>query len=92
MKTRKTPLRKCVATNEMKPKQDLIRIVRNKEGDVFVDPTGKQNGRGAYISLDQSAIDKAEKSQVLTKHLNAEIPASVYTELRELAKGKRNEK
>lgn len=86
MKTRKVPLRKCVATNEMKPKQELIRVVRNKEGEISVDPTGKKNGRGAYISLNETAIDKAEKGDILQKHLNNEIPSHIYEELRELAR------
>ena len=46
---KKIPLRKCLATNEQLPKKELIRVVRNKEGQVFVDPTGKMNGRGAYL-------------------------------------------
>ena len=46
---RKIPLRKCLATNEQLPKKELIRVVRNKEGQVFVDATGKMNGRGAYL-------------------------------------------
>lgn len=81
---RKVPERKCVVTNEMKPKKELIRIVRNKEGEVFVDPTGKKNGRGAYLSLSAEVIDKAEKSNVLNRTLNAEINPSLYEELRAL--------
>ncbi len=46
---KKVPLRKCVATGEQLPKKELIRVVKNKEGQVFVDPTGKMNGRGAYL-------------------------------------------
>lgn len=46
---RKIPLRKCLATGEQLPKKELVRIVRNKEGEVFVDLTGKMNGRGAYL-------------------------------------------
>lgn len=88
---RKVPQRKCVITNEMKAKHDLIRIVRNKEGEVFVDPTGKQNGRGAYLSKDVSVINKAEKTAVLNRHLNAKVDPSVYEELREII-GKSNEK
>jgi len=92
MKNRKIPERKCIATNEMKPKKDLIRIVRNKEGEVSVDPTGKKNGRGAYLSLDLKAIDKAEKDNILEKHLNNAIPPQIYEELRELARKSANEK
>ena len=55
---KKVPLRKCVATGEQLPKKELIRIVRNKEGEVSVDPTGKKNGRGAYLKRSLDAIRK----------------------------------
>ncbi|MFC4023113.1 RNase P modulator RnpM [Oceanobacillus longus] len=89
---RKIPERKCVVTNEMKPKKDLIRVVRNKEGEVFVDPTGKKNGRGAYLSRDLDVILKAEKSNVLNRTLNAEVDASIYEELKQLINGNDHEK
>ncbi|OZU90282.1 RNA-binding protein [Virgibacillus indicus] len=82
---RKVPERKCVVTNEQKPKKELIRIVRNKEGQVFVDPTGKKNGRGAYLSRDIEVIAKAEKSNVLSRQLNAEVDSKIYEELKEIA-------
>jgi uncharacterized protein len=88
---RKAPERKCVVTNEMKPKKDLIRVVRNKEGEVFVDPTGKKNGRGAYLTKDVAVINQAEKTGALSKQLNAQIDASIYEELRTLVSDK-NEK
>ena len=56
MKTRKIPLRKSVVSNEVIDKRDLLRIVKNKEGQVFIDPTGKANGRGAYIKLDNAEV------------------------------------
>lgn len=80
---RKVPERKCVVTGEMKPKKELIRVVRNKEGEVFVDPTGKKNGRGAYLTKTVEVIEQAEQSQILSKQLNAEIAPSLYEELRE---------
>ena len=52
MKKRKIPMRTCVVTLEKLPKQELIRIVKNKEGEIFVDPTSKANGRGVYIKKD----------------------------------------
>jgi hypothetical protein len=88
VKKKKVPQRKCVITNEMKPKKDLIRVVRNKEGDVFVDPTGKKNGRGAYLSRDPEVIAKAEESQILNRQLNAEVNAEVYEELKQMILGK----
>lgn len=79
---RKIPLRKCVATQEQLPKKELIRIVRNKEGEVFVDSTGKMNGRGAYLKRSIEAIEIAKKKGVLKKSLNADIPDSIYEELK----------
>ncbi|MCR1833216.1 YlxR family protein [Oceanobacillus caeni] len=86
MKKRKIPERKCVVTNEMKPKKELIRVVRNKDGEVFVDPTGKKNGRGAYLTKDLDVIIEAEKSNVLNRHLNTEVDSSVYLELKKMVK------
>ena len=85
---KKIPMRKCLATQELCPKKELIRVVRNKEGLVFVDLTGRANGRGAYLKLNQSAIDKAKKSNCLAKALESQIPEEVYIKLYELANGK----
>ncbi|WP_019789153.1 RNase P modulator RnpM, partial [Streptococcus sobrinus] len=60
-KTRKIPLRKSVVSGQVIDKRDLLRIVKNKEGQVFIDPTGKQNGRGAYIKLDNEEAQLAKK-------------------------------
>lgn len=79
---KKVPLRRCVVTNERLPKKELIRIVKNKEGEVFVDPTGKANGRGAYIKKSNEAIDLAIKKRVLNRVLETEIPEELYEELR----------
>ncbi|MGP4072208.1 RNase P modulator RnpM [Piscibacillus sp. B03] len=78
---KKQPLRKCVVTQEMFPKKDLIRVVRNKDGEVFVDESGKMNGRGAYLSRDLEVINKAKKSNILNRHLNTQIDDSIYEEL-----------
>ncbi|GEL06697.1 RNase P modulator RnpM [Salisediminibacterium halotolerans] len=78
---KKTPLRKCVITQEMKPKKELIRVVRSPEGDVFIDPTSKKSGRGAYISNDRDVIKQARDTNRLQKHLNAEVPEAIYDEL-----------
>ena len=79
---RKIPLRKCVATQEQLPKKELIRVVRNKEGEVFVDPTGKMNGRGAYLKRSLEAIELAQKKGVLRKSLEVFIPDTIYEELK----------
>lgn len=85
MNNRKIPLRKCVATGEMKAKKELVRVVRSKEGDVSVDLTGKKNGRGAYITLDKDCILNAKKKNILANHLKANIEDSIYDELLVLA-------
>ncbi len=82
---KKIPLRKCIGTGEMKPKKEMIRIVRSKEGEVSIDPTGKKSGRGAYLSLSEEAINAAKKKNSLSNHLDADVPASIYDELLELA-------
>lgn len=78
---RKVPLRKCVATGEMRPKQEMIRIVRTKEKEVFVDPTGKKNGRGAYLTIDRDVIDKAKNENILEQTFQVEIPDELFEEL-----------
>ena len=65
MNTRKIPMRKCLATGEILPKKELIRVVRSKEGEIFVDPTGKKNGRGAYLKRSNDAIELAKKNLVI---------------------------
>jgi predicted RNA-binding protein YlxR (DUF448 family) len=84
MKVKKIPMRKCVITGERFPKKELIRVVKNKDNEVFVDPTGKQNGRGAYLKKDASIIKKAMKTKKLDKHLETTIPEEIYQELLEL--------
>ncbi len=84
MKKLKTPLRKCVITNEQLPKQELIRVVKNKELGVLVDITGKINGRGAYLKKDKAVILKAKKSKKLDRHLNIVVEESIYNDLLEL--------
>ena len=79
---KKVPLRKCVATGEQLPKKELIRVVKNKEGQVFVDPTGKMNGRGAYLKKSLEAIEIAQKKAILKRSLEIDIPNEIYEELK----------
>ncbi|AND42734.1 MULTISPECIES: RNase P modulator RnpM [Bacillales] len=81
---KKVPLRKCVATGEMRPKKELVRIVRSKEGEVSVDPTGKKSGRGAYLSKEKEAVLLAKKKNILANHLEVSIDDAIYEELLEL--------
>ncbi|WP_209122348.1 RNase P modulator RnpM [Alkalihalobacillus sp. BA299] len=81
MKQRKVPLRKCVVTNEMKPKKELIRVVRSPEGEVSIDKTGKKNGRGAYISNGKEFFEQAKKKDILSRHLNVKVSEEIYDQL-----------
>ncbi len=85
MKVKKIPMRKCVVTNERLEKKQLIRIVKNPEGIVLVDLTGKANGRGAYLSRSTKVILEAKKTKVLERHLDVSIPDEIYQELLQLA-------
>ena len=84
MKVRKIPLRTCIVTKEQLPKKELLRIVRDKEGNVSVDETGKMNGRGAYIKKDLAVLEKARKSKVLEKKLECIIEDNIYEEIRNI--------
>ena len=79
---KKIPMRTCVVTGEKLEKKELIRVVRTPEGTVIVDESGKANGRGAYLKKDIQTIEKAEKSKILNKRLEVEVPSSIYEELK----------
>lgn len=79
---KKIPLRSCVISREKLPKSELIRIVRTPEGSVIIDPTGKANGKGAYLKKDVEIFEKARKSKVINKLLEVNIPDTIYDELK----------
>ena len=83
---KKIPERMCVVTREKFPKKELIRVVKNKEGEVFVDETGKLNGKGAYLKKDKEVIEKTKKNKILDRILEIDIPDSVYEDLLEIVK------
>ncbi|EPZ46225.1 MULTISPECIES: RNase P modulator RnpM [Alicyclobacillus] len=78
---RKVPLRKCVGCQEMKPKRELIRVVHTPEDEVLIDPTGKRNGRGAYLCPNEACLLAAQKRKSLERALKISIPDVVYTQL-----------
>lgn len=84
---RKVPLRKCIVTNEMKPKEELIRIVRNKEGEISVDPSGKKSGRGAYVSKEIDVIEKAAQTGALNQQFKSKVDTVIYDTLKKLVLG-----
>ncbi len=83
---KKIPIRTCVVTRESLPKKELIRVVRDKSGNVIIDESGKQNGRGAYLKRDLDVIKKAKKSKILERALGVNIPDSLYEDLESMIK------
>lgn len=81
---KKIPMRTCVVTREKLEKRELIRVVRTPSGNVIIDETGKANGRGAYLKKDINVIEKARQSKVLNRHLEIEVPDSVFEELKKI--------
>jgi predicted RNA-binding protein YlxR (DUF448 family) len=83
---KKMPERTCVITKEKTLKKDLLRVVRTPEGEVVVDVSGKQNGRGAYLKKDVAVIEKARTTKALEKILEVTIPDEVYDNMLEIIK------
>ena len=84
MKTKKIPMRTCVVTREVLPKNDLVRIAATKEGVVSIDLTGKAPGRGAYLKLSREVIALAKKNKALERKLEVKIPDEIYDKLGDL--------
>ena len=82
MKKRKIPLRKCTGCQEMKNKKELIRIVRNNEGEISLDYTGKKPGRGAYICPNEECLLKAQKIKGLERSFKINVPNEIYETLK----------
>jgi predicted RNA-binding protein YlxR (DUF448 family) len=78
---RKVPLRKCVGCQGMFPKRDLVRVVLTPEGELLIDPTGKRNGRGAYLCGNPECLRVARKRKSLERALKTGIPEALYDEL-----------
>ena len=81
MKPRKIPMRKDIVTGEMFPKKELVRVVRSKEGDVTLDPTGKANGRGAYVSLNVKNAEMAKEKRIFDKAFGVKVADEFNDEL-----------
>ena len=81
MVQRKIPMRKDIVTGEMKPKKELVRVVKNKQNEVSIDPTGKNAGRGAYIFLDVAIAKLAKKKRTFDKAFGLKIADEFYDEL-----------
>ena len=83
MQRKKVPMRMCTGCGEMKPKKELVRIVRNSDGEVSLDTTGKKPGRGAYICKDPQCLKKAKKAKRLERAFGCAVPDEIYARLEE---------
>lgn len=75
---KRVPMRKCVGCGEMIGKKGAVRVVRDKDGNISVDPTGKKSGRGAYICNDVNCLELAKKGRKLERSFKCRIPAEIY--------------
>ncbi|MBR2411574.1 MAG: YlxR family protein [Clostridia bacterium] len=80
-KKKAQPMRKCTGCNEMKEKRELVRIVRDPEGNISVDLTGKKSGRGAYICRDKKCLNAAKRAKRLDRAFECTVPDEVYERL-----------
>lgn len=88
MQTKKVPLRMCSGCGEMKPKKELIRVVKSPQGEVSLDATGKKPGRGAYVCNRIECLKKARKARRFERSFSCQIPEEVYDRMEEeLEKG-----
>ena len=78
---KKLPQRTCIGCNTQKDKKDLIRIVKNKQGEILLDKTGKAQGRGAYLCDNTECLEKAIKSRRLERSFEMKIEDNIYDEL-----------
>lgn len=81
MQTKKKPERQCVGCRESRGKKELIRIVKTPEGEIILDRTGRQNGRGAYICDNEECLKKARKTNALSRSFKIAVPEEIYDEL-----------
>lgn len=80
---KKIPLRQCLGCREMKPKRELIRVVRSPEGEISLDFKGKANGRGAYLCPDPECLKKAIRAKALDRAFDTAVPELILVRLRE---------
>ncbi len=81
MAEKKIPLRKCPGCGDMKPKKELIRVLKTTETEIVLDKTGKKNGRGAYLCNSLECFKQARKSRGLERSLQIKIPDEIYETL-----------
>ena len=80
-KVKLQPQRMCIACREMKDKKELVRVVKNNEGEIFVDLTGKANGRGAYVCKSKECFAKLKKQKGLNKAFKCPVEQEIYSKI-----------
>lgn len=88
-KTKKIPMRMCIACREMKPKMQMSRVVKTAEGEIFADPTGKAAGRGAYVCDNPECLKKVGVKKLFHKAFSANVSESVYLGVEENSLGEK---
>ncbi len=83
MAQKKIPMRMCVGCREMRPKKELVRVVRSAEGTVRIDPVGKAPGRGAYLCPNTSCLEHARKTRALERAFEQKVEEEVFLQLQE---------
>ena len=83
MQMRKVPMRMCTGCGQMKPKRELVRVVKSQDGEIALDLTDKKAGRGAYVCRDIECLQKARKARRLEKAFSCRIPDEVYDRMEE---------
>lgn len=78
---KKTPQRQCIGCREMKDKKDLLRILRNGDGEFCIDVTGRKNGRGAYLCKSRECLEKAVKTKALDRSFGQNIQKDIYDQI-----------
>lgn len=86
-KSKNVPMRTCIACREMKPKKEMLRVVRNADGEIFLDLTGKAAGRGAYVCGAEECMKKLNAKKLLNKAFSTNVSTEVYVGLEEETSG-----
>lgn len=81
MQPKKIPMRKCTGCGEMKPKKELVRVVKSPEGEISLDLTGKKNGRGAYVCPNANCLKKAQKAKRIERAFDCAIPDEIFEKM-----------
>ena len=80
-KTKSVPMRMCVACHEMKPKKEMLRVVKTADGEIYADPTGKAAGRGAYVCSAEECMKKLNVKKLLNRAFSMNVDAEVYKDV-----------